>query len=331
MGHVALGGAMVSLASPMDPIFFFHHGFIQVMHMAMVLCQVGHNPSQQERFQIYTGCGQARADGGILMDVWEPRSNRFVHITQHSVMGRYAADMPAHYAAWVGSTDNGQGSHVYQMSFMVSMVLQSGIVTCANPSVFLEDDAAVQHHATVKHSIENDEDIVDHVITASELLLEEEEKMGRALEAHEARSLLVENYDKRHNIPRHYATEIHKYRHTAHYVNWYNRTSMGVRAAIRRNPQTSGMKYDDECRYVSDQVELIECLYNEENYGNLDYSDAFIHNFRPAVKKARCRYLVDEYNAGKHHCVYQDWRSTCDKYMRRAQHNNHWTPDEDMY
>lgn len=123
--HAALDGAIATLASPADPIFWSHHAMVDALHVIFHKCRVGNTRMtfQQKASHpvAWTSCSR-RSNGGAFnpADVITMRTGQqgrnAIQGSQDSIIGRYFTNVPTRFADLMDIRDLGTSSYSYELS-----------------------------------------------------------------------------------------------------------------------------------------------------------------------------------------------------------------------
>ncbi|TMW61200.1 hypothetical protein Poli38472_013663 [Pythium oligandrum] len=151
--HSALGGTMAYFQSPIDPLFYTHHAFIDALQTIYFKCQMGNDTSltlnekgSDQRF--FTNC--ARRDKGgfnssanITMRTRDFSFKNWVHVrtAPNNALYPFFKDLPATFGEYVDAKDLGPYSYSYQFSGELSnMYSNCKDATEVKAAMFMGDD-----------------------------------------------------------------------------------------------------------------------------------------------------------------------------------------------
>lgn len=103
-----------------------------------------------------------------------------------------------------------------------------------------------------------------------------------------------------------------------HYVQWYLHMSQEIQQALSRTSSSINDNDDEDQKknqILTEQLEIIECMYYDRLYTVDDYSSAFREGFHIRTSQARCKQLVLDVLSGSTSILFDNWQHTCDSYL----------------
>uniref|UniRef100_M4C4I8 Tyrosinase copper-binding domain-containing protein n=1 Tax=Hyaloperonospora arabidopsidis (strain Emoy2) TaxID=559515 RepID=M4C4I8_HYAAE len=122
--HSSLSGAVQTLASPADPIFWSHHSMVDALHTIFHKCRVGNQRmtfAQKSTHPVaWTSCSKRGGGNFNPSEVIVMRTGingvNPIQGSQDPVIGRYFAGVPDQYAGLMDGRDLGASSYSYELS-----------------------------------------------------------------------------------------------------------------------------------------------------------------------------------------------------------------------
>uniref|UniRef100_K3WTH8 Tyrosinase copper-binding domain-containing protein n=1 Tax=Globisporangium ultimum (strain ATCC 200006 / CBS 805.95 / DAOM BR144) TaxID=431595 RepID=K3WTH8_GLOUD len=152
--HNTLNGTMSSTASPFDPVFFGHHGTIDLIQFVHNRCHYGTNEDNR-RFDVFTQCSvktrgafvPITSDTKITMDYGDQPAE------DDPVIGKFFAGIGSTYADFANPEELGNNSYRYAVDEYFEALFKSEDVVCP-PGTFASDLRADRKH---KHHRKHDQ------------------------------------------------------------------------------------------------------------------------------------------------------------------------------
>ncbi|POM58593.1 Hypothetical protein PHPALM_36736 [Phytophthora palmivora] len=138
--HNAMGGVMVYLQAPVDPVFYSHHSLIDLLQTIYLKCQNGDEKlflsaaAKNSDPRFWTSC--ARSGGGnfsgsdnITMRAVAFDGKTYVNVWQdpNNILYPFFKDLPYKYADYVDAKDLGNYSYTYNISGGLANMYQNCI------------------------------------------------------------------------------------------------------------------------------------------------------------------------------------------------------------
>jgi tyrosinase len=128
--HNALGGIMAYLQAPADPIFYSHHGLVDLLQTIYLKCQTGDEnlilsaAAKSSDSRWYSTCARKTSgvvytkDDNITMRVTGYDGRTFVNVWQNpqNVLYPFFKDLPYKYVDYIDAKDLGNYSYTYAIS-----------------------------------------------------------------------------------------------------------------------------------------------------------------------------------------------------------------------
>ncbi|KAJ0390161.1 hypothetical protein ATCC90586_011468 [Pythium insidiosum] len=139
--HSAMGGTMNYLQSPIDPIFYTHHSFIDLMQSVYLKCQLGDEtaliPVEERANDIRLWANCSRRSGGQFrpQDPITMRTRAFnetwVHVrtTPQNMLYPFFKDLPGRFIDYVDAKDLGPYSYTYAFTGALTNLNPPGMQT----------------------------------------------------------------------------------------------------------------------------------------------------------------------------------------------------------
>lgn len=167
--HSNLGGTMAYLQSPIDPLFYTHHAFVDALQVIYLKCQLSSattlltatQKGSDSRF--WANCarrssGSFRNTDEVFMRL-QSFSNSWVQVRTNALnlLYPYFKDLPAKYVDYVDAKDLGVYSYSYELTgtMQTMFAVCSDSITLASGTSLEADDADESHSAGAKKH-END-------------------------------------------------------------------------------------------------------------------------------------------------------------------------------
>jgi tyrosinase len=150
--HNTLGGTMRTMASPFDPVFFGHHGTIDLMHFIHNRCHYG--KKDNKKYDVFSKCTVATADGAaytinantdiLIMYGNKPAEN-------DPVIGKFFKDLGSTYNDFANAEKlkSASNNYRYVVDDYFEAVFKSQGIVCP-PGTFASESKH-KHHKHHKH------------------------------------------------------------------------------------------------------------------------------------------------------------------------------------
>lgn len=286
--HSALGGAMAYLQSPVDPIFFSHHAFIDALQVIYLKCQLGaekiYLTSDQKSSDTRFWSNGARRTTGyfsasdkVTMRTRATDGSTWVHVqTSNNTLYPFFKDLPSTYGEYVDAKDLG----VYSYSYAISGSLANMYTNCNSSNTIQATDS----------------------ITYTSLLSDDGEPTDGQPSGDEPGNVPDDgNDDDIHDGP---SPKILP-------PTISDVTMQFWTIAIYEAAKIVG--YTDDA--AKDQMELIMCQHKEECLGGTDdYTNLFRENFM-AEGHPRCFTLIEDLKCGDRVIGVPKWRAITSRFL----------------
>ncbi|RLN74800.1 hypothetical protein BBJ28_00009837 [Nothophytophthora sp. Chile5] len=275
--HRSLGGAMKTLASPSDPIFWSHHAMVDALHTIFHKCRVGTKRlSFEEKANhpvAWTSCPRVidsvppsgppfKPTDVVTMRTGENGANP-INGSDDPVIGQYFKDVPNRFADLMDVRDLGDFSYSYELSGQLASMYTDCDGNSTARRLETEGGGGIDQQADTT------------TIASSE--------SSSTYDDGKVDVIIVEDCDLSEQ----------------HVATWYNEamTAMG-----------------GQCAENMADLERQACMFHDECLGGVvDFSEEFKATW--GVKEARCKTIVNAINSGEQSIVYGEWREHMEAYF----------------
>ncbi|CEG38802.1 conserved hypothetical protein [Plasmopara halstedii] len=134
--HNAAMGALASLPTSADPIFYNHHATVDLIHQLYFDCQIGRTLTDVEKQTgeyAFQTCTQANYTGvspvstSTMTMYWNAVGQTRISVENHPRLGRYFAYQPKEYWRYVSASDLGSLSYSYAADDLFALLKLQGL------------------------------------------------------------------------------------------------------------------------------------------------------------------------------------------------------------
>lgn len=153
--HNTAMGAMGTMASSADPIYYNHHSTVDLVHQMFFECQVGREMATLEKqtsLYAFQQCTLSASDvcptvmSNFTQD-WVAPGSLKVRAEDHPMLAPFFAPLPSQYWQWVSGTDLGNLSYTYEKDALFAILENSGLSCPQNRIRRKLQEIAVAHNA----------------------------------------------------------------------------------------------------------------------------------------------------------------------------------------
>ncbi|RLN93258.1 hypothetical protein BBJ28_00008641 [Nothophytophthora sp. Chile5] len=286
--HRSFGGAMKTLASPSDPIFWSHHAMVDALHTIFHKCRVGTKRlSFEEKAShpvAWTSCPRVidsvppsgppfNPTDVVTMRTGENGTNP-INGSDDPVIGQYFKDVPNRFADLMDVRDLGDFSYSYELSGQLASMYTDCDGNSTARRLETESGGGINQQAGTT------------TIAASENI--------STFDDGKVDVIIVEDFDLSEQLV----------------TTWYNEAMAAM---------------GGQCAENMADLERQACMFHDKCLGGVvDFSEEFKATW--GVKEARCKTIVNAIDSGEQPIAYGGWREHMETYFGCPMPANEPTP-----